>query len=61
MLNCPPFLKVFVNVHNHFRIRTQIRNPRVVDPDPEQVTDHCGSGSGSATLLETIGKYFVLV
>jgi hypothetical protein len=46
-----PFFKVFVNVHNHFRIVTRIRNPRVTDPVPAKVPDPCGSGSGSSTLL----------
>jgi hypothetical protein len=41
----------------YIRIRKKLR----IIADPEKVTDHCGSGSGFATLLETIGKYTVLV
>jgi hypothetical protein len=38
-MKLPFFLMVFVNVHNHFRIWTRIRNPRVTDPDPAKVPD----------------------
>jgi hypothetical protein len=56
-----PFLMVFVNVHIHFRIWTQIwmRNPRFTDPVPDlaKVLDPCGSGSGSGSTPLTDGLY----
>jgi hypothetical protein len=44
-MKLPLFWMVFVNVYIHFRIWTQIRNPRVTDTDPAKVPDPCGSGS----------------
>jgi hypothetical protein len=48
-MKLPLFLIVFLTVYIHFWIRTRIRNPRVMDPDPAKVPDP--SGSGSTTLL----------
>jgi hypothetical protein len=55
------FLMVLVYVYIYFQKWIRIRNPRVKDPDPTNVTDPCGSRSTTLTVISQIFRNFASI